>query len=372
MEAILKNRILQHIAFWCFYVCIYAFNYHKNNAISTDFFIAVFTLPSHFFFTYTQLYFLIPRFLLKRKVVYYLLSSIVLLKAATMLNWFSYSVFSGPLELTYMRHFSILDSLVNFDIRTARTTFAFLMICGIAVSIKLLKEWYKENDQRKKIENEKISMELEMLKAQLHPHFLFNTLNNLYSLTLLRSDKAPEVVTHLSDLLRYILYECNEKEVPLEKEIAVVKQYVELEKLRYGNRVDVGFSCEGNIEELSIAPLLLLPFAENCFKHGISEELDQCWINIYLQSEGNELNFIMSNSFSSSRQKTIAGGLGLQNISRRLELLYPGKYQLTNTITNETYTTKLNIKLTAIEALRSMGNKETHQGHQSLKTAMQL
>ncbi len=289
--------------------------------------------------------------------------SVVLMKAAIVLNWFSYSVFGGPLGLTYMREFSLEDSLFSFDVRVARTVFAFLMICGIAVAIKLLKEWYAENRRRKETEKEKLAIELEMLKAQVHPHFLFNTLNNLYSLTLTKSDKAPVVVTHLSDLLRYMLYECNEKEVALSREIEVLREYAELEKLRYGNRIDVGFTIEGNIYALKIAPLLLLPFAENCFKHGVNDELDQCWVNIYLHAEQDGLSFIMSNSFSKAKQKNEMGGIGLRNISKRLELLYPGKYELQMNADDETFTVKLQIKLVvpSVDAAAKEPSKKVFQ-----------
>lgn len=222
------------------------------------------------------------------------------------------------------------------------------MICGMAVSIKLLKKWVYENDRNQKIEKEKLSMELEMLKAQVHPHFLFNTLNNLYALTLTHSDKAPVVVTHLSDLLRYMLYECDEKEVPLEKEIEVLKKYVELEKIRYGKRIDVSFSCDGDIKKNVIAPLILLPFVENSFKHGISEQLDQCWVNLHLHAAGNEFTFNLSNSSGNSKLKSAAGGIGLQNIKKRLEIIYPGKYALTINEEPEMYVVKLKMQLNPV------------------------
>lgn len=345
MKSILHNRLLQHTAFWCFYVLIYTFNYRKEGELYLDMLVAVFTLPTHMFFTYTQLYLLIPQFLLKKRLALYVLLSAALAETAMMINWLSYSWFAKPLHRTYMIHFDLWRSLTSFNLRHVRSLFALLMICGIAVSIKLLKKWYAENDKRKQIEKEKLSMELEMLKAQVHPHFLFNTLNNLYSLTLSHSDKAPVVVTHLSDLLRYMLYECNEPEVPLEKELAVLEKYIELEKLRFGNRIDVGFTCSGHTASLKIAPLLLLPFVENCFKHGVSNQLEQSWINIYLHAEGNTLQFTMSNSYYENGHESVTGGLGLQNIRKRLELLYPDKYELLINTAPETYTTKLSIEL---------------------------
>ena len=193
-----------------------------------------------------------------------------------------------------------------------------------------------------------------MLKAQVHPHFLFNTLNNLYSLTLTHSDKAPLVVTHLSELLRYMLYECNEKEVPLEKEIEALKKYVELEKLRYGNRIDVSFVSSGNIKENLIAPLLLIPFVENSFKYGTSEQLDQCWVNLHFHADGNNFTFNLNNSISNDKTKTVSGGIGLQNIKKRLELIYPGKYELTVNEEAGMFIVKLQLQLNPAEKIQTV------------------
>jgi LytS/YehU family sensor histidine kinase len=223
--------------------------------------------------------------------------------------------------------------------------FSMLPICGIAAAIMLLKKWHFENEKNRQIEREKMGMELEMLKAQVHPHFLFNTLNNLYSLTLTKSQNAPLVVTHLSELLRYMLYECNEQEVPLDKEIAAIRKYVELEKLRYGPRLDVSLSCSGELSQLKIAPLILLPFIENSFKHGVSKELDQCWINLHIHADNNNLSFNLSNSCFNDKLSVINGGIGLQNIQKRLTLLYDGKYSLNNTHEEEIYLVRLTMQL---------------------------
>jgi LytS/YehU family sensor histidine kinase len=161
------------------------------------------------------------------------------------------------------------------------------------------------------------------------------------------------VVTHLSGLLRYMLYECNEKEVPLNNEIAALKKYVELEKLRYGSRLDVSFSCSGQTTGQTIAPLLLLPFVENSFKHGASQQLDQCWVNLHLHSDKNAFTFNLSNSCSKERLPAINGGIGLQNIQKRLDLIYPGAYHLVITEQEEMYAVKLIVRLNTAQRLAS-------------------
>jgi LytS/YehU family sensor histidine kinase len=306
--------------------------------------------------------FLIPHFLLQKKIAGYLLLSSFFLKVAVNITVLLFAFSIAPFR-TGKPAVMQWDLLWTINTTQVISAFSILTVCGIAISIKLFKKWYIKNDRNKKVEDEKKIMELEMLKAQVHPHFLFNTLNNLYSLTLINSDKAPAVVTALSDLMHYMLHECNEKEVPLDKEITVLKKYVELEKLRYGNRIDTSFSCSGNTHELLIAPLLLLPLVENSFKHGVSEQLDQCWINISLHAENDVLTFSLGNSFSRSATQSAIGGIGQQNIKKRLELIYPGKYELAIKQTEIMFGVILQVRLnrlpatTMIPALQQPGNR---------------
>ncbi|MEO7047275.1 MAG: sensor histidine kinase [Ferruginibacter sp.] len=345
MKAILNNRILQHIAFWCFYIVLYTGNYATNGMYVEQLSKTLIYLPTTLLFTYLQLYYLIPVFLLKKKVAAYIIFTAILTKIIFGL------IFILEVKILYRSKFTLpghdipWDVLWKFEPEELKTVFALFLICGIAVAIKLLKKLYYESDRSQKIEKEKLSMELEMLKAQVHPHFLFNTLNNLYSLTLTHSDKAPIVVTHLSELLRYMLYECDEKEVPLEKEIETLKKYVELEKLRYGSRIDVSFVSSGNIKDNMIAPLLLIPFVENSFKYGTSEQLGQCWVNLNFYADGNDFTFNLTNSISNEKTRSLSGGIGLQNIKKRLELIYPGKYTLTANEDAGMFIVKLQIQL---------------------------
>ncbi len=351
MKDILKNKFAQHLLFWCFYFVFYYLTFRaKGEPVKLSLITAAVSLPYQLFFTYSQIAFLIPRFLLKRKHLKYILLTLVFAKIAANISIITYQLLIVPLETGNPPNMP-WNWLYTINLRHVLPLFSMLTICGIAVAIKLLKRYYMENDRNQKIEQEKTLMELEMLKAQVHPHFLFNTLNNLYSLTLTRSADAPVVVTHLSGLLRYMLYECNEKEVPLNNEIAALKKYVELEKLRYGNRLDVSFSCSGQTTGLTIAPLLLLPFVENSFKHGVSQQLDQCWVNLHLHAEGGSFTFNLSNSCSKEIVPSINGGIGLPNIQKRLELIYAGNYNLAITQQEEMFVVKLTMQLTAQHTL---------------------
>ncbi len=345
MRALLTNRLFQHVVFWSFYVLLYTANYTMDGNYGKELLITTIYLPFHLSFVYLQLYVLVPKYLLQRKFLSYVLLTAVLTKIFITACRLTFSLVIYEIRNGVPPPPPDWSQLLMLDLRELKTVFSLFMITGVAMSIKLLKKWFFEHDRNLQVEKEKLTMEVEMLKAQVHPHFLFNTLNNLYSLTLSRSDKSPIVVTHLSDLLRYMLYECNDKQVPLSKEIEVLKKYVELEKLRYGERMDVSFSCSGNTQSLVIAPLLLLPFVENSFKHGMSEELDQCWINIHLHATERHLTFNLSNSCNHDNPSGIAGGIGLENIKKRLALIYPEKYKLDIKKEDEMYIVKLELFL---------------------------
>jgi sensor histidine kinase YesM len=327
-------------------VAMYTVNYVFAPGIQQRRFIdTLIFLPGHMFFAYTQMYLAIPLYLLKKKYKKYVFYSFIFLTISVL-----YAHWAQANLIDWDKPFFSLRRYFNykyFFIRFGRTAFALFFTAGLAVAIKLFKEWFRQREQALKAENEKVKIELESLRSQVHPHFLFNTLNNLYSLTLSSSPTASLVVVHLSDLLRYMLYECREPEVPVEKELHMLKKYIELEKLRYGNRLDVAFTVSGNPKHLAISPLLLLPFVENSFKHGVSEQLDQCWINIHVHVENNHFNFQVSNS-RTQRDENTSGGLGMANVQRRLRLLYPDTHSLTITEENEIYAVKLELTLNKV------------------------
>ena len=347
MKAILRNRIFQHSFFWSLYFLLFFINFTTGDTFKTAVIVSLVSMPYQLIFTYTQLLFLIPRYLLKRKWLIYVALTLLLCKICVNISMIIYWYICIPLRTGNLPapKWEMLYTITPIQVGIF---FAMLTISSLAVSIEFLKKWYIENDRNQKIEKEKMVMELEMLKAQVHPHFLFNTLNNLYSLTLTHSDSAPVVVTHLSGLLRYMLYECNEKEVPLNNEIAALKKYTELEKLRYGNRLDISFSCTGQTSHLVIAPLLLIPFVENSFKHGVSEQLDQCWINLHLHAEHDVFTFNLSNSCSNEQKCASTGGIGLNNIKKRLDLIYAGQYDLNISEQEEMYVVKLTMQLSPL------------------------
>jgi LytS/YehU family sensor histidine kinase len=207
--------------------------------------------------------------------------------------------------------------------------FAMNAMLGFGCMIKMFQYWIRKQQALLQSEKEKVTAELQLLKAQVHPHFLFNTLNNIYSYSLEQSPKTPQLILKLSALLSYMLYDCKSDEVLLEKEIAVLKDYIDLEKERYGNRLDVSLNFEGDIRGKKIAPLIFLPFIENAFKHGTSGQLDKPWLSIDLSVKGSMLKCKIINSRAAAQENgQKAGGIGIANVRKRLELLYPGCHEL--------------------------------------------
>jgi len=218
------------------------------------------------------------------------------------------------------------------------------LICCLFLSIKTLKNWHLEQVKSNTLAKENASAELQLLKAQIHPHFLFNTLNNIYSFSLNQSPQATMLVGKLSGMLSYMINECDEKLVPLEKELNLVQDYMGLEKVRYGKRLDMQVEIHADFENKLIAPLLMIPFVENSFKHGTSQMLQHPWIKLEITTVGNQLFFKLSNSKPSLlNPKKENKGIGLLNVKKRLQLLYPGKHQLDISETEDMFTVNMQI-----------------------------
>jgi LytS/YehU family sensor histidine kinase len=227
-------------------------------------------------------------------------------------------------------------------------------VYSTAVAIKITKIYYN-----KKIETASVKFkqaetliklkdaEIQLLKAQLHPHFLFNTLNNLYGLTIAKSDKAPDIVIRISELLDYMLYECNSNTAKLVNEIKYLRNYIELEKIRYKNKLKIEYSENGISEKHLIAPLLLLPFLENSFKHGVSKQLKESCIKIDIQVKSNILLFEITNSKAGTTKNNLntSKGIGITNVKKRLELLYKNHYKLELKDQKVQYSVKLELEL---------------------------
>jgi len=378
-----RYRISRHLIFWLtlwlYFLIAYWFpahwfsGWHPQGKVlelwQTDkavFFSFVLRNSTHnilmqVFFTYTLIYFLLPKFLLKGK---YLGLFTGIVTALTLLIIYKYNQLLN----------NYYTSLQFFDVKTLDPDKGYLFRCawenvmfncptagGIALSIKLLKHWYLKQKETQEVAASKAKAELQLLKAKVHPHFLFNTLNNIYSFTLNGSPKAPEMIDKLSGLLRYIIHECNQPLVPLNKEISMIRDYMSLEKIRYGEEMDMTVDIRGNYSDKLIAPLLLIPFVENSFKHGASKMLSKPSVNLNIIIENQMLNFMLSNSrpeeYINPQQN---GGIGLGNVQKRLQLLYPGRHELNMTAEPEHFTVLLQIELQPLSG-KALGRKATKE-----------
>jgi LytS/YehU family sensor histidine kinase len=287
---------------------------------------------------YFNLWYLIPNYLTEKKFLLYGALLIVSAVILTPLKLFAfYFIYSGYPQAQ--------ADLINDQFYFFLSGFVF---AGSSTIVKIVKDWFKQQQEQKDMQTQTMQSELRFLKSQINPHFLFNTLNNLYALTLKKSDKAPEIVIKLSEMMRYMLYECNEKRVPLEKEVKYIHNYLDLEKLRQGKNVDIKFDVVGNVKDQRIAPLMFIPFLENSFKHGLSNLLTHGYVHIYLEVQGRQLKFAIENSKPeklSAPERRKVGGIGLVNVKRRLNLQYPDNHQLTIKDSPKSYAIELQLDL---------------------------
>lgn len=228
-----------------------------------------------------------------------------------------------------------------------RTTFQAIPIVLAYMGSTLLEIVGISNQREKEaimIRNQSLDAEMKFLKSQINPHFLFNAINNIYSQSVLKEDEAPENLLRLSKMLRYVLYECNADSIELDKEIDYIKNYVDLFKLKDSRGLNIILSLPEQKTAIRVAPLLFIPFIENAFKHSQVENLEEGWIDISLSIHGNDVSLVVKNSLpATTTQKDEVGGIGLQNVRRRLELLYPEKHNLEVMKESDRYIVKLKI-----------------------------
>ncbi len=334
-----SNRVVYHTAFWVALVLFYTFLtgtkhgfwFTFSNEIINVFFYAV--------AVYFNLFYLIPNFLTEKKFIRYCALFMLTVLVVTPLKIFvMYFVLSGHPEMQ--------ESLVKNQALYFMLTF---LMMGLSTIFKIITEWIRHEREKQELEKQNMQSELRFLKSQINPHFLFNTLNNLYALTLKKSDKAPEIVIKLSEMMRYMLYECNERRVPLSKEVNYIKNYLDLERLRQGKNVDIAFTVNGNVHEQKIAPLMFIPFLENSFKHGLSNNINRGFVNIELDVADNEIHLFIENSKPDALPNQMhkrSGGIGLVNVRRRLNLLYPNNYQLDIRDQPDKYAVNLKLDIT--------------------------
>jgi hypothetical protein len=274
-------------------------------------------------FTYIVVYSFIPLYQ-RNRITFLLVSRILGLTILAFivkgLLWYSNMIFVSDYEKKIMGAWFLLTNFFNDGC---------IMRCCLFLACKMLKNYFIRSEEKIGILRENATAELQLLKAQVHPHFLFNTLNNIYSFSLKRSPVAASLVLKLSDTLRYMITECEAALVPLDKELKMLVDYAGLESVRYGNRINISININGNTADKVIAPLLLIPLVENSFKHGASQMLDEPWIKLDINVDGNSLGFrVRNNKPLRNVLQEGRNGIGLKNVQKRLSLLYPQNHEL--------------------------------------------
>jgi len=289
---------------------------------------------------YANYSYLIQRILFSRRFWLYFLSNVLLYTIVIFCSHILMNLLPPPEVAMAERvhqvpvHFFILADIIKY---------VFLTV--LSVALKATNSWYQIDTERKELEKQRSEAELQNLKNQLNPHFLFNTLNNIYSLIAINGEQAQESVHELSRLLRYMLYDSSQEFVPLEKDIDFVRNYVELMRIRMPEHVDLRADIQIAHPDIPIAPLLFISQIENAFKHGISNSKPS-FVHIEIIAENNQIHCKIQNSFFPKDEQDKSGsGIGLLNLKKRLDLLYPGKYALTFEQSDEIFNCELRLKI---------------------------
>lgn len=334
-----RYRLLWHILFWVAVWLTYALTYGGFRGFYFEELVINLTLlPVRMVAIYTMIYLLLP--LLTDKKSYVLFAVFTIIHAFL----FGQLVWATLYKLNLFPHYFDYSMFSEFNAgKMLSGLIGNYVIVVFAAAIVIFKKWYLSERSKKKLAEEKLSAELNFLKSQVHPHFLFNTLNNLYALTLIKSDKTSDVVLKLSGVLDYMIYKSNEQFVSLSNELEMLGNYVELEKLRYNERLDLEYVITGETAGYQIAPLILLPFVENSFKHGASNDRANPKISIKLKTDKKYLQLNVVNSIKGEgiKDESLHVGIGLKNVRRRLELIYPGAHNLEVEKTDSEFKVKL-------------------------------
>tara|TARA_R110001583_G_scaffold123127_3_gene274515 strand:+ start:5778 stop:6848 length:1071 start_codon:yes stop_codon:yes gene_type:complete len=333
-----------HFLFWIgvWFFFIYFFSYNSTNSEYVTWFSSL-LLPVTMVTTYFVVYYLIPKYLLLKKYVLFVLYGMYTLIFSTYL-----------IVITMVGCFFFLSNLNVTNMPPMSRNYIFILILvylivGFVSFLSLLNNNFKTISKNKELQNKILetqlqikNQELQYLKKQIHPHFLFNTLNTIYGFALKQSKDTPEIILKLSNLLDYILYQVNKPKVSLKEEVLHIKEYIELEKIRFQDTLKVNFRAENISEETQIAPMLLIPFVENAFKHG---SLIDGYLTIEIDVEliKNQLEFSIKNTVVSSEIDKNENGIGLENIQKRLNLLYKDNYLLNLEINGNWFVVDLKI-----------------------------
>jgi two-component system, LytTR family, sensor histidine kinase AlgZ len=339
-----RNAFL-HISFWCVYISftLYRISSRFSHEENYDFgrvllfvFTQVVVIMS---IAYINYFFFLARWLKHKNFWRYLaeftLPFIFFVMVRVYLERYLIDAYTHKEEYFYS---------TTFFVQVFAITLFIVLFVGM---LRFATEWFELEAKKKEVENEKLHAELNFLKAQINPHFLFNTLNNLYYLAYSKSPNTTEVISKLSQMMRYMIYDSNHPKVLLSKEIEYMENYISLEKLRLNNNIPIEMLIHGNVDAFTISPLIFITFLENAFKHGVNNNNPHSWVKVCIKVNSEECKYVVENSKipKSKDTKEEKSGIGLRNVKRRLELSYPLKHLLTIEDLQDKYRVELKLNL---------------------------
>lgn len=337
-------KILGHTLFWICATSFLVFVAHNNSKIPMQTLLVAFVLfgcinISLFYINYLVL---IPRFLDKKQYKRYFLSLLAAMVTVGLIKYGLSTQFWDVMHPKVPNEKMEREELhfVSYFFSTFVTSILFIIF---SIILQFTVDWFTNERVQRDLENQRLTAELSFLRSQINPHFLFNSLNSIYSLAYQKSDTTPEAILKLSEIMRYMLYECNDNKVDLAKELTYLQNYIDLQKIRFGNKAYVDLEVNGVVTNQRIAPLLLIAFIENAFKHGVANDPAHP-IKLIINVSDGHLSFYMENQ-KHAHNRDASGGIGLHNVKRRLDLLYPGNYNLEIHDDADTYTCELSLIL---------------------------
>ncbi|KAA2243782.1 histidine kinase [Chitinophaga agrisoli] len=344
-----KKNIAFSLLFWAFY---FLYEWVGNASVDSEykryFINAIVIVPITFFATWLTIHVLIERYYFTgKRTAFWLLfggSAVVLTLIRRAFNYYyTYPLYypQGQVTMPYLFPPKLLIEAVSM-----------YLIVALYAMFYFLRAWYEQQRATQQLLKDKAEAQLELLKSQVQPHFIFNTLNNIYSYAMQNNQQTAELIYRLSALLSYMLYDSRQTTIALSKELEYINNYIELEKIRYGKRLDVSFNIFDPVDHFKIPPLLLLPLVENSFKHGVSSNLKDCWIRMDISLKDEWLSVKIENSYE-ERDYAHNGhknGIGLENVKKRLEILYQGKHEFRCIQEGDSFLTILKLKKPAHES----------------------
>ena len=368
------HRLRRHFAFWLLWWIYFAATYYYYvqvglqkiafGELSTILILKTFLLlVVHILSCYIFIYFLLPRYLLKAK--YFSLTIGVILLTAFLLatGYIIHSVVFPYID--DVNNYSKAESSTPLWTSINSVLLTAPKIIAAAIAIKLVKRWYIKQKEKEKIEKEKLITDLKLLKAQVRPGFLFTALDHIYDYAKKRSPQAQELLLKFSDLLSYLLYECDDTRVSLDKELTMMKEYIFMEKIRFGNALEIEIVVKGNTGNKTIAPLILLPFIENSFRE-CNSPAEQSWINLELSINDDLLIMKLMHGVDIDKTEQVVFSDEIINVQKRLELLYPNNYELKIYAEQEICMTFLKINLNEKFDLQPTMSSITFNNHESI------